>query len=226
MLLTGCHSSKNSGKRVSGSSAYNPSSSIVKQPNNNYSNESTSDMGQALTREARKWIGTPYRFGGADHSGVDCSGFVMTLYQSVCNTKLPRTTTEQQAYCTEVARNKASVGDLVFFSTTKGRNGVSHVGLYIGNGEMIHASSSQGVMVSNVDTGYWGDRLCGVGHVDSAEQLWQKTHKSKGKKQQTNSPAAIQPTQPEQHPAPSNNLPLDIIINQKVDSIIEVQIPD
>lgn len=114
-------------------------------------------------------MGTPYRYGGRDRSGTDCSGMMMELYRNVCAVKIPRTTKEQKSYCTEVARNKTRAGDLVFFGS---RNGVSHVGLYIGKGEMIHASSSRGVMVSNIDGGYWGDRYIGAGRVAGAEKGW------------------------------------------------------
>ena len=77
-----------------------------------------------------------------------------------------------------LARNKTRIGDLVFFGAG---GGVSHVGLYIGKGEMIHASSSRGVMVSNIDSGYWGDRFRGSGRVDGAEQSWAANNRRRGK---------------------------------------------
>lgn len=132
-------------------------------------------MGRDLASEARRWLGTPYRYGGRDRNGTDCSGLVMELYRTVCAMKIPRTTVEQKSYCTKVARNKARMGDLVFFGSGKSENSVSHVGLYIGKGEMIHASSSRGVMVSRVDAGYWGDRFRGIGRIDGAYASWAKT---------------------------------------------------
>lgn len=136
-------------------------------------------MGRDLAEEARRWLGTPYRYGGQDRGGTDCSGLVMEVYRSVCAVKIPRSTTEQKSYCTEVARNKTRVGDLVFFG---GGKGVSHVGLYIGKGEMIHASSSRGVMVSNIDSGYWGDRFKGSGRVAGAEQSWAANNSGRKRK--------------------------------------------
>lgn len=144
-------------------------------------------MGRDLAAEARRWLGTPYRYGGQDRSGTDCSGLVMEVYREVCAVKLPRSSSSQMSYCTEVARNKARMGDLMFFGAS---GKVSHVGLYIGNGEMIHASSSRGVMISNVDTGYWGQRLLGAGRVGGAQESWAKAGKGKnGKKRPADEPA-------------------------------------
>jgi hypothetical protein len=128
--------------------------------------------------------------------------------------KIPRTTVEQKSYCTKVARNKARMGDLVFFGSGKSENSVSHVGLYIGKGEMIHASSSRGVMVSRVDAGYWGDRFRGIGRIDGAYASWAKTDrgaKSSKKKEKDNrreddiypSPAA-----PSEIPSPVSPVPV------------------
>lgn len=164
LLLSGCKSSKSI--VVRGGAGYGTTTTTVKR---DYSHEHADPMGLDLVEEARTWLGTPYRYGGRDRSGTDCSGMMMELYRNVCAVKIPRTTKEQKSYCTEVARNKTRVGDLVFFGS---RNGVSHVGLYIGKGEMIHASSSRGVMVSNIDGGYWGDRYIGAGRVAGAEKGW------------------------------------------------------
>lgn len=163
VLLSGCKSSKSSVVRAG---AGHSTSSTVKK---DYSRELAGPMGQDLVDEARTWLGTPYRYGGKDRRGTDCSGMVMEVYRSVCAVKIPRSTREQKSYCTEVARNKTRIGDLVFFGSG---GGVSHVGLYIGKGEMIHASSSRGVMVSNIDSGYWGDRYLGAGRVAGAEESW------------------------------------------------------
>ena len=171
-FLCGCHSSKSG---TYGKVGYeqrhstHSSGSGAAHRGLDYSKEEMDALGLELVNEARAWLGTPYRFGGQDRNGTDCSGLVLELYRTVCAMKLPRNTSEQKSYCTEVARNKAKVGDLMFF----GSGGkTSHVGLYIGNGEMIHASSSRGVMVSNVDSGYWGDRFQSAGRVGGAYEAW------------------------------------------------------
>lgn len=137
--------------------------------------ETDDPMARALISEAQQWIGTRYRYGGQTKDGTDCSGLVMSLYKDVCGVKIPRTTTEQVRYCTKVARNKIRPGDLVFFG---GRtdDDVSHVGLYIGHGQMVHASSSRGVIVSGFDSGYWGERYFTGARVDGAPVSYAAIH--------------------------------------------------
>lgn len=108
-----------------------------------------------LVSEARKWIGTPYVYGGHSRSGTDCSGFVMELFLKVYDMKLPRSSAMQQQYARPVKKDDMLPGDLVFFATGSSRSRVSHVGLYIGDGRMIHASSSRGVMESPLSQTYW-----------------------------------------------------------------------
>ncbi len=170
LLITGCRSHKRTVSTAHGQ---------WNEGRIDYSEEVTDAMGADLADEAHRWLGTPYRYGGADKSGTDCSGLVMELYRSVCSTKLPRTTMEQKSYCTKIARNKARVGDLMFFGPGKGENQISHVGLYVGKGNMIHASSSRGVMVSKVDVGYWGDRFKSAGRVDGAYTAWASSNRGK-----------------------------------------------
>lgn len=114
---------------------------------------------------ARTWLGTPYRYGGSDRSGVDCSGLTCDVFLRAAGLKLPRSSREQYAYGKHIDRGKAEPGDLIFFAGRNGRGTINHVGLYIGGGKMIHASSSRGVMISDIDSGYWGERYCGSGRV-------------------------------------------------------------
>ena len=115
-LLSGCRSSKGGGK-----SAYEGNAGSMTNYAVDYSNEESDAMGRDLASEARRWLGTPYRYGGRDRNGTDCSGLVMELYRTVCAMKIPRTTVEQKSYCTKVARNKARMGDLVFFGSGKAK---------------------------------------------------------------------------------------------------------
>lgn len=202
-LLAGCRSHKSV---VRGGGALGAESAYGRI---DYSDEVVDGMGRDLVAEARGWLGTPYRYGGADRRGTDCSGLVMELYRMVCATRIPRTTTDQKSYCTKVARNKARVGDLMFFGSSKNSGSVSHVGLYIGKGEMIHASSSRGVMVSNVDTGYWGDRFQCVGRVDNAYDAWAST--TRGKKSRKNNDDNRSPNvTPIEVPTPGNTVPAPV----------------
>jgi hypothetical protein len=216
---------------VSGSGKWKQSSSVSQSAAKpDYSDETTVVQGSALVAEARKWIGTPYRYGGCDRDGTDCSGFVMSVYKNVCGIKLPRSSSEQRSYCMEVSRNKTSVGDLVFFGS---ESKVSHVGLYIGNGEMIHASTSRGVMVSSIDSGYWLDHYCGAGHVAAAGKVSAKKGVKQDKtKNREQSGKLKKPTKPEkqENVAPQRGNTeielLDLIINQKVDSIFSSKFMD
>jgi cell wall-associated NlpC family hydrolase len=109
-------------------------------------------MLSASLREAgREWLGTPYRWGGSSRRGIDCSAFVQQFVRSNLDIELPRTTASQRYEGIHVDKADLLPGDLVFFS----RRGVRHVGVYLGNGEFIHASSSNGVVVSNLTEGYY-----------------------------------------------------------------------
>jgi len=109
---------------------------------------------QLLLEHYRQWAGTPYRLGGMDQSGVDCSGFIQRIYADLGGTSLPRTTEQQARTGSPVKRHQLQPADLVFFKTGWKQR---HAGIYIGNGEFIHASTSRGVMISRLDNPYWDD---------------------------------------------------------------------
>jgi probable lipoprotein NlpC len=101
------------------------------------------------------WLGTPYLYGGTTKSGVDCSGFTSNIYMEKAKMSIPRTAAAQSGTGSPADKASLVVGDLVFF----GESGkVSHVGLYVGDGNFIHASSSRGVMVSPLEDSYWKPR--------------------------------------------------------------------
>lgn len=126
-------------------------------PNRDDENE----MGNLIVSEAFSWLGTPYRYGGDDRSGIDCSGLVAQVYGAI-GINVPRTSRTQYENSERVKTDNLQQGDLIFFS-----NGaiVNHVGIYIGNGEMIHASSSRGVIKQAVADEYYTRRFAGVGRV-------------------------------------------------------------
>ena len=108
------------------------------------------------------WWQTPYHFGGTDKSGVDCSGFSGLLFNNVYSTDIPRTAKEQYNACEKMNRDKLKEGDLVFFNT---RGGVSHVGIYLGDGYFVHANISNGVTINNLDDDYYNVRFLGGGRI-------------------------------------------------------------
>lgn len=103
-----------------------------------------------LVDEALTWLGTPYRYGGSDYNGTDCSGLTMEVYRKALGIKIPRSSREQQQFCKSISKGALMIGDLVFFSTGRDKNRVSHVGMYVGDGKIVHASGSKGVIISNM----------------------------------------------------------------------------
>lgn len=115
-----------------------------------------------LVRNAERWIGVPYQYGGINENGIDCSAFVQNVY-SYCGISVPRTAAEQYDFSQKLGRTDYEVGDLVFFQ--KNSNQISHVGIVVGKNEVIHASTSRGVVREKLDTGYLSSMLVGFGRV-------------------------------------------------------------
>lgn len=110
---------------------------------------------------AKKYLGTRYVFGGKSPTGFDCSGFIYYVMKQAGN-PVARSTAER--YYTQATKIKSpQVGDLVFFSNTY-KAGISHVGIYIGNGKMISASGKK-VQIEPVKSGYWKKYFTGYGRI-------------------------------------------------------------
>ena len=108
------------------------------------------------------WYGTSYHLGGQDKSGIDCSGFAKKLYESVFSTEIAHSSVELFSTCKRVKKaGDIEEGDLVFFKTHGKR--ISHVGVYLANDYFVHASTSQGVVISNLKDEYWHRRYAGAG---------------------------------------------------------------
>lgn len=113
-----------------------------------------------MMEEIESWMGTPYLYGGTSHSGVDCSGFTQAVYGAM-NIEIPRTASLQAAQAREVNPGNLKFGDLIFFNTSG--SGISHVGIYIGNGFFAHSSSSRGVVRESLSKEYYANRIVSVG---------------------------------------------------------------
>jgi cell wall-associated NlpC family hydrolase len=119
--------------------------------------------GYALSGTALSLRGAPYRLGGIDPAGFDCSGFVRYVYQQH-GVAMPREVREQFRVGRTVDRDRLEPGDLVFFSTVA--PGASHVGIVIGGDQFVHAPSERGVVrVENLSSQYWSARYIGAKRV-------------------------------------------------------------
>lgn len=107
-----------------------------------------------LDEAYQDWQGIPYILGGTDYSGVDCSAFMQIVFEDYLGKRLPRVTTDQLTVGKSVKRGKIEVGDLIFFRT--GRKTL-HVGVAISRSEFLHASTTQGVIISSLEDRYWSD---------------------------------------------------------------------
>lgn len=124
--------------------------------------DATTD-GYALSTTALSLRGAPYRDGGIDPTGFDCSGFVRYVYQQH-GVPMPRAVREQFHVGRSVERDRLEAGDLVFFSTVA--PGASHVGIMIGGEQFVHAPSERGVVrVENLSAQYWASRYIGARRV-------------------------------------------------------------
>lgn len=115
-----------------------------------------------IIQTALNFRGVPYSFGGTTPDAFDCSGFTRYVYSSY-GVYLPRAADEQFDVGRSVSYSRLQPGDLVFFSTYA--EGASHVGIYLGNGQFISATSSRGVAVDHLESSYWGSRYIGARRV-------------------------------------------------------------
>jgi len=116
-----------------------------------------------LKKSAYGFLGTRYRFGGSSRSGIDCSSFVQKVFREL-EVSLPRTAREQFEVGSAVAPGDLQKGDLIFFSTYASY--ASHVGIYLGNNKMIHASSrDRRVVISPMNTAYYRSRFLGAKRI-------------------------------------------------------------
>jgi cell wall-associated NlpC family hydrolase len=119
--------------------------------------------GAGLRTVAERYLGVTYVFGGTTPNGLDCSGLVYLVYQEL-GLQLPRTSRLQYQVGEEISRADLREGDLVFFDTTG--QGVSHVGIYLEDGDFINAASNPGkVLISNLSESYWDKRYLGARRV-------------------------------------------------------------
>lgn len=119
--------------------------------------ECTGDDNAKLYETVNSWLGVPYKYGGTDRSGIDCSAFVGAVYREVYGITLQRTCNDMLREVHLIGREQLREGNLLFFTNSKGK--VSHVGIYLKDGLFAHSSTSNGVSVSRLDNKYWQDHF-------------------------------------------------------------------
>ncbi|MEZ2717664.1 peptidase P60 [Niallia circulans] len=124
--------------------------------------EASAASKKSVVTIAKKYIGTPYKYGGTSPKGFDCSGFVGYSYKKL-GKSLPRTTASMYKKGKKVKKSNLKKGDLIFFKTYK--KGASHVGIYIGSNQFIHSSSSKGVKVDKLSNSYWKTKYYGAKRI-------------------------------------------------------------
>jgi len=121
-----------------------------------------SNRGRKIAKQAKKYKGTRYRFGGKTKKGLDCSGLINRVYADLRYEKLPRTSRALYKKGKSVRRKKLRPGDLVFFKNTY-RRGISHVGIYTGRDRFIHAFNKRyGVTITKLSDPYFKKRYVGA----------------------------------------------------------------
>jgi cell wall-associated NlpC family hydrolase len=142
LLLGGCSSAP----------PVRPSAANVKPLNKAVSLNNTQLVKSRLYAQLREWRGVRYREGGQSKKGVDCSGFVQLTFRNRLGIRVPRTTELLEDAGRKITASKLRAGDLVFFKTGLFKH---HVGIYVEHGKFIHASTSKGVILSDMRNVYW-----------------------------------------------------------------------
>lgn len=144
----------------------------VARKHTSLANSSDRALESLLRKELDGWMGVPHVLGGTSKRGVDCSALVQRVYADALNVVTPRTTEKQLRFGDPVSASSLRSGDLVFFKPSRNYR---HVGIYLSAGNFAHASSSQGVMISNLSEAYWRRSYIAARRVIGSNNLISKS---------------------------------------------------
>lgn len=116
-----------------------------------------------------EWLGTRYRFGGETKRGIDCSAFTGIIYENVYKRTLPRDSRSMYKMTSPISKEEMREGDLLFFRIRRGQ--VSHVGVYLGDHKFVHASTSSGVIISDLREDYYKRYFYKAGRLKSSTEV-------------------------------------------------------
>lgn len=129
--------------------------------------EQAAEARKKIAAQAKQYIGCPYRSGAIGPEAFDCSGLIYTVYRDAAGTQMPRSVKAIYSRAKIIKTDEAEIGDLIFFKTT-GDGSISHIGIYIGKNQFIHAASdgnNTGVIVSSLKEKYYANSFAAVGRV-------------------------------------------------------------
>lgn len=160
-ILVSCHTTKNTTNSSEGKTksktktetGKSTSSSKMKNVANILGVNESDIKNEKLYQFISAWYGTPYKYGGCDIKGTDCSCLTINLYKEVYKKNLPRTADEIFKSCDKLSSSKVEKGDMVFFKIESKQ--ITHVGVYLKNNKFIHASTKKGVMISDLNEPYF-----------------------------------------------------------------------
>lgn len=128
--------------------------SVEKVSNEEKAGDEIKERQEFLQLAHKDWKGVPYLLGGSGYEGIDCSAFMQVVFEDYFSRKIPRTTKEQLGYGKSIRKSQLQTGDMVFFKTGAR---TYHVGVMINQKEFLHASTTVGVTISDLDRDFWND---------------------------------------------------------------------
>jgi cell wall-associated NlpC family hydrolase len=163
LLVTGCTPAPRYGTEKTDRSHHVPPVPERKLPDRSVAETTRVEDYYRLGWILQAYLGRPYKSNSQYQPGLDCSEFTREVFREYLHTEIPRTSEEQFNLGREIPKARLEFGDLVFFRTDG--NSVSHVGVWVGYDEFIHASSSEGVIISRMDEKYWSKRYAGARRI-------------------------------------------------------------